>query len=150
MLSAAHSHLVDAFLAGRRASALRGAAVYARSQRVTPWRVWQQLAAAAATPCPRGLEPLATRLSEPGPLAASSPGAGSLAWCSVTAAGNWLTADGRRAVGELVAARAGVADPYITPAVLHDRLGLEWMASSHAMFDAIARQRWNLPVHAGS
>lgn len=39
VLSAAHSHLADAFLAGRRASALRGAAVYARSQRVTPWRV---------------------------------------------------------------------------------------------------------------
>lgn len=62
-------------------------------------------------PYPRALEPLATRLSGHGPLAASSPGAGRRAWCSVTAAGNWLTADGRRAVGELVAARAGVADP---------------------------------------
>ncbi|MDX3232549.1 asparagine synthase-related protein [Streptomyces sp. ME19-01-6] len=148
VLSAAHSHLVDAFLAGRRASALRRAAAYARSQRVTPWRVWQQLATTAATPYPRALERLATRLTGPGPLAATSPGASSLAWCSVTAAGDWLTTDGRRAVGELVADRAGVADPYITPAVLHDRLGLEWMASSHAMFDAIARQRWNLPIHA--
>ncbi|WP_346172741.1 hypothetical protein [Streptomyces cuspidosporus] len=42
----------------------------------------------------------------------------------MTAAGNWLTADGRRAVGELVA--AGAVDPYITPAALqgHGRADL--------------------------
>ncbi|MFE5853442.1 asparagine synthase-related protein [Streptomyces sp. NPDC056500] len=34
------------------------------------------------------------------------------------------------------------------PAVLHDRLDLEFMAGSHAMFDTIARQQWNVPIHA--
>ncbi|MFK4184358.1 asparagine synthase-related protein [Streptomyces sparsogenes] len=148
VLGAPHSHLVDAFLAGRRIPALRGAAVYARAQRIAPWRVWRQLAATAAAPYPRALDRLVARLSSPASLAAGAPGVGNLAWCSVTEAAGWLTAQGRRTVAGLVDARARVADPSITPAVLHDRLALEWMASSHAMFDAIARQRWNLAVHA--
>ncbi|MGO4747438.1 hypothetical protein AB4212_02140 [Streptomyces sp. 2MCAF27] len=44
----------------------------------------------------------------------------------MTAAGNWLTADGRGAVGELVAVGARWVDPYITPAALqgHGRADL--------------------------
>ena len=149
VLQAAHSHSVDAFLAGQPFPALRSAANFARAQRVAVWELWWQLASTAATPYSHGLERLVDRLtSARSGRSLPSPAVQCLAWCGVTAAASWLTRHGRQIVADLVRARAQKADADITPAVLHDRLMLEAMASSHAAFDAIARQRWNLPVHA--
>jgi asparagine synthase (glutamine-hydrolysing) len=149
VLTTAHSRYVDQFLAGQRLPALRGAASYARSQRIAPWRVWRQLGSTAAIGYPRALKRLARRFRSPAPLG-GTPSAGwdDLAWCTGTSAAGWLTPAGRRAVADLVEARAQVADPDATPAALHDRLALEWMAGSHAMFDSIARQKWGVAIHA--
>ncbi|MFD9792101.1 asparagine synthase-related protein [Streptomyces sp. NPDC059070] len=144
VLEAARSHPVDQWLAGHRAQALRRAARYARAWRTSPWQAWRQLAATAATDYPRALEHLARDLEHREPPQQRQK----LVWCSMTAGARWLTPGGRRAVAALVDSRVGPADWDSTPAVLHDRLALEWMAASHANFDQIARQRWGVGVHA--
>lgn len=150
VLDASSTHLVDQFLAGHRARALRRAARYARAWRVAPWQVWRELGRTAATSYPRALGRLAGKLGGTVWLARTSTPEGweNLTWCGTRQAAGWLTGPGRRAVADLVAARAHHTDPGITPAVLHDRLALEWMAASHAAFDSIARQQWGLAIHA--
>ncbi|MFD8970165.1 asparagine synthase-related protein [Streptomyces sp. NPDC059568] len=149
VLATDHSHYADQFLSGRRSAALRGAASYARSQHVAPWRVWRQLGLTAATGYPRALDRLARTVAGPAPLNAQRAARWQdLAWCALGSAGGWLTGTGRRAVAELIEARAHMADPHATPAALHDRQALEFMAGSHAMFDSIARQKWGVPIHA--
>ncbi len=110
-----------------------------------PWQVWFQLGHTAATHYPTALTHLSHDLD-----AGSQPPERreKLAWCGMPPAARWLTAAGRRVVADVVGERIGAADPEVTPAALHDRLALEWMAASHAMFDAIARQQWGVPVHA--
>jgi asparagine synthase (glutamine-hydrolysing) len=148
VLGTASSHRVDAFLTGRRLKGVRGAGDFARACRIAPWRAWRQLAATAVTSCPRALERLADRITEPMPDAWRPDPVGALAWCSVTASARWLTPAGRRAIAGLVASRVPEAAAYTRPAALHDRLGLEWMGAEHATFDAIARRQWGVPVHA--
>ncbi|MCX5401314.1 albusnodin/ikarugamycin family macrolactam cyclase [Streptomyces sp. NBC_00102] len=149
VLATEHSHYVDQFLARGRLPALRGAASYARAQRVAPWRVWRQLGLTAATAYPRALEHLAGTISGPDPLVAQRAARWqNLAWCSVTSAAGWLTPAGRRLVAGLAEQRAQAADPHATPAALHDRQALEFMGASHTMFDSIARQKWGIPIHA--
>jgi asparagine synthase (glutamine-hydrolysing) len=148
VLAAPSSHRADAFRAGRRLEAFRRTADFARDNRVEAWRAWRQLAAAATTSYPRALELLAARIA--GPLAHvwRPTAVDALAWCAPTAGARWLTPAGRTAVADLVASRIPHAGEYAGPAALHDRLDLEWMAAEHATFDAIARQRWGVPVHA--
>jgi asparagine synthase (glutamine-hydrolysing) len=92
------------------------------------------------------------RLTANGPqsvrLAGRTPAAEMLSWCGTTASAPWLTRAGRTAVADLVAARAGTADPHAGPGRVHERLALELMGDGHAAYDAIARQLWGLPVHA--
>ncbi|MEV4975378.1 asparagine synthase-related protein [Streptomyces scopuliridis] len=148
-LTTEHSFYVDQFQAGRRWPALRGAASYARAERVAPWRVWWQLGRSAATSYPRALDSLARTIAGPRPLAVQRAARWeNLAWCGISPAAGWLTGAGRRAVADLVDARAQAAGPHAAPAALHDRLNLEFMAGSHAGYDAIARQLWGVPVHA--
>ncbi|MFF2026728.1 albusnodin/ikarugamycin family macrolactam cyclase [Streptomyces sp. NPDC058171] len=149
VLTAAHSHPADQFLAGHRRDALHAATEYARAHHVAPWQVWRQLIRTVGTSYPRALERLAATVGGAAPLMVRrSARWEDLAWCSLTAAAQWLTPAGRRAVAELVEARAQAADPAATPAALHDRLDLEFMAGSHAMYDAIARQELGVAVHA--
>lgn len=148
VLGTSSSHRVDAFLAGRRLKGIRGASDFARACRIAPWRAWRQLAATAASSYPRALEHLARRIAEPFPAAWRPAPAEALAWCSATAAARWLTPAGRRAVADLVASRVPGAAAHTAPAALHDRLELEWMGAEHATFDAIARQRWGIAIHA--
>ncbi|MER6917149.1 asparagine synthase-related protein [Streptomyces sp. NPDC000594] len=149
VLTAADSRYVDQFLDGHRLAALRGATAHARAHHVAPWKVWRQLGRTAHTSYPRALESLATTVSGPEPLVMWRAARWEdLAWCSLTTAAEWLTPEGRRVVAELIEARTRTADPSVTPGALHDRLDLEFMAGSHAMYDSIARQRWNIPVHA--
>ncbi|MEV7422890.1 asparagine synthase-related protein [Streptomyces sp. NPDC091212] len=149
VLTTEHSFYVDQFRAGRRRAALSGAASYARAQKVAPWRVWRQLGRSVVTSYPRALDALARTIAGPRPLAVQRAARWeNLAWCGISASAGWLTGAGRRAVADLVDARAQAADPHTTPAALHDRLNLEFMAGSHAGYDAIARQRWDVPIHA--
>ncbi|WP_424893429.1 asparagine synthase-related protein [Streptomyces sp. XH2] len=149
VLGTASSHRVDQFLAGHRGQALRRGSDFARAVRIAPWRAWRQIAATAATPYPRALARLADRMTAtPLPDDWRPAPEDALAWCSATAGARWLTAAGRQAVADRVAARVPDAGAYRAPGALHDRLDLEWMAAEHATFDTIARQLWHLPIHA--
>ncbi|MFF4534127.1 asparagine synthase-related protein [Streptomyces sp. NPDC001407] len=150
VLDAVRSHPVDLYLGGRRIEALRRAASYARARRSGVHRTWGELLRAVATSYPQALAALAASLTRPS--AAADPRRAApweaMRWCSTTAAAPWLTRGGRRALSVLVETRAAQADPYVSPARLHERLGLELMADGHATFDSIARTRWGIPLHA--
>ncbi|MFD3920171.1 albusnodin/ikarugamycin family macrolactam cyclase [Streptomyces sp. NPDC058595] len=149
VLTAAYSSYVDQLLAGQRVAALRGTTFHARAQRVAPWRMWRQLGRTAAVSYPRALETLARTVGGQGALGTErSARWEDLAWCGTVSAADWLTRTGRRSVAEVIGRRVQVADPDTMPGALHDRLALEFMAGSHAMFDSIARQKWGVPVHA--
>ncbi|MCK7627226.1 asparagine synthase-related protein [Streptomyces sp. RS10V-4] len=146
VLDAVTAHLVDQFLSGQRLPALRCATAYAHSRCDAPWRAWQQVHHTASTAYPDALERLAAGITASTAHPRSPIGA--LAWCSVTPGASWLTAAGQSLVTELIRARAGTADPDVTPARLHERLALEWMATSHAQYAEIGLQRWQLAIHA--
>ncbi|MGW7517810.1 asparagine synthase-related protein [Streptomyces sp. NPDC054796] len=148
VLLSASSHRVDQLLAGQRLQAVARAADFARTVRIAPWRAWRQLAGAAFTSYPRALGRLADQLGSALPAAWRPGPETDLGWCGTTAAARWLTPAGRRAVAELVGSGAAHAAGWARPAELHDRLALEWMAAEHATFDALARQRWGVPIHA--
>ncbi|WP_367141081.1 MULTISPECIES: asparagine synthase-related protein [Streptomyces] len=150
VLDAVRSHPVDLYLAGHRIEALRRAAGYAQVKRSGVHRMWGELVRTAATGYPQALAALSAALARP-PAGAWPCGAApweAMRWCGATAALPWLTRGGRRALSVLAESRAAQADPYVTPARLHERLGLELMADGHATFDAIARARWSVPLHA--
>ncbi len=150
VLDAVRSHPVDLYLSGHRIEALRRAADYARARRSGVHRMWGELLRTAGTGYPQALAALATSLARP-PVAARPYGAApweAMRWCSTTAAAPWLTRGGQRVLSVLVETRAAQADPAVSPARLHERLGLELMADGHATFDAIARARWGIPLHA--
>ncbi|MFI0742726.1 albusnodin/ikarugamycin family macrolactam cyclase [Streptomyces sp. NPDC021100] len=150
VLDAVRSHPVDLYLAGHRIEALRRAAGYARARRSSVHRMWGELLRTAATGYPQALAALAASLGRP-PAAGRPYGATpweAMRWCSTTGSAPWLTRGGRRALSVLVETRAAQADPYVSPARLHERLGLELMADGHATFDTIARIRWGIPLHA--
>nr|WP_228454146.1 albusnodin/ikarugamycin family macrolactam cyclase [Streptomyces alkaliphilus] len=149
VLGAAPGHLVDLILAGRRGEAIRRAARYARVRNAAVLPVWRRLHRTARTRYPVALEQLATALAAPvSPERPGTEAAANLAWCGTTAPAAWLTGNGRRAVAEVVAARAAVANPGAEPGEVQDRLALEFMATSHAAFDLVGRQRWGLAIHA--
>ncbi|MFF5131082.1 asparagine synthase-related protein [Streptomyces syringium] len=150
VLDAVRSHPVDLYRAGHRVEALRRAAGYARVKRSGVHRMWGELLRTARVGYPQALAALAASLARP-PAAVRPYGPApweAMRWCSATAALPWLTRGGRRALSVLVETRAAQADPHVTPARLHERLGLELMADGHATFDTIARTRWNVPLHA--
>lgn len=150
VLDAVRSHPVDLYLAGRRIEALRRAAGYARARRSSVHRMWGELLRTASTGYPQALAALAASLRRP-PTAVRPYGAApweAMRWCSTTGSAPWLTRGGRRALSVLVETRAAQAAPYISPARLHERLGLELMADGHATFDTISRTRWGIPLHA--
>ncbi|MEU5431005.1 albusnodin/ikarugamycin family macrolactam cyclase [Streptomyces olivoreticuli] len=150
VLDAVRSHPVDLYRGGERIEALRRAAAYARVKRSSVHRMWGELLRAAATDYPQALASLAASLAWP----AGSTGPYRMApweamrWCSATASLPWLTRGGRHALSVLVETRAAQADPRVSPAMVHERLGLELMADGHSTFDAIARARWGVPLHA--
>ncbi|MEU2855640.1 albusnodin/ikarugamycin family macrolactam cyclase [Streptomyces syringium] len=150
VLDAVRSHPVDLCLAGRRIEALRRAAGYARARRSSVHRMWGELLRTAATGYPQALAALAASLARP-PAGVRPYGAApweAMRWCSTTGAEPWLTRGGRRALSVLVETRAAQVDPDVSPARLHERLGLELMADGHATFDTISRTRWSIPLHA--
>ncbi|WP_382465826.1 asparagine synthase-related protein [Streptomyces noursei] len=148
VLDAVNTRLVDQYLAGDRRTAFLRTTDYARSRLTAPWRMWWQLCNTAKQSYPNALERLAHGISAGISEPRSGPTGPQLLWCSPTRAARWLTPTGRALVTELISTRSRAATGQITPAVLHERLALEWMANSHAQFAEIARQRWNLAVHA--
>ncbi|MFD0492703.1 asparagine synthase-related protein [Streptomyces rhizosphaericus] len=150
VLAAPSSHRVDAFLAGRpfrRSVARTTSPMSAGSSRGGP---------GGSSPPPPPSPTPARWTGWPAGSPSRSPARG--AWPRLTRwpgvrrrplpAARWLTSAGRRAVSQLVAARVPHAVRHTAPGALHDRLDLEWMAAEHATFDAIARQRWGVPIHA--
>ncbi|MFE0190719.1 asparagine synthase-related protein [Streptomyces sp. NPDC058989] len=150
VLDTVGTYLVDQLLAGQHAMALRRATAFARSHHMAPWTVWRQMGQTAAISYPQALERMANAFARMQPHTGPQQTESwqSLAWCSPTAGAGWLTRSGRALVAELVNDCARRSEPHVTPAALHERLALEWMADSHATFAEIARQRWALSVHA--
>ncbi|MFF2522271.1 asparagine synthase-related protein [Streptomyces liangshanensis] len=150
VLDAVPSMLIDQYRAGNRRAAAGRLLAFARARRSAVHPLLRQAVRTTATPYPRALTVLAQSLNGPGPLRHPgwTPAAEMLSWCGPTASAPWLTRAGRTAVADLVAARAGVADPEATPGRVHERLALELMGDGHATYDTIARQLWGLPVHA--
>ncbi|MFD3997154.1 asparagine synthase-related protein [Streptomyces sp. NPDC058583] len=134
---------------GRRAAAHRAAA-FARARRTSPRAVAAQAARTARTTMPEALAGLAAELASP---ASGGPGAflqprELLQWCGTLPAAHWLTPDGRRAVSDIVAARAHAVTPETPPWLESERIALERMGEEHATYDQISRQLWDLPIHA--
>lgn len=150
VLDALPMTVIDQFRAGHRLAAVGRTAHLARARHTALGPMLRQAVRTQRSDQRRALATLADLLDGPGVLRHPgwSPPWEMLSWCGITAAAAWLTRSGRTAVAEFVAARAGSADPDIAPGVLHERLALEYMGAGHAGFDQIARQQWNLPIHA--
>ncbi|MGW0670715.1 asparagine synthase-related protein [Streptomyces sp. NPDC002746] len=152
VLDAVPTMVIDQFRAGHGKQALRRTAAFARTRRAALWPVLGQAAHTLRTPYPKALAALADAITagprHTVPAHAGTSAAQMLTWCGRSAATAWLTPAGRAVVGDLVAARAQIARPDISPGALHERLALELMGDGHATFDQISRQQWGLPIHA--
>lgn len=149
VLDAVPAMLIDQYRAGHRTAAVHRTLTLARARRGSATAFLRRAARTHTTTHPQALLRLADTLAastsgqDPAPTPASA-----LAWCGTTAAARWLTPAGRTAVAELVADRAGGADPHAGPGRVHERLALELMGDGHATYDAIARQLWGIAIHA--
>ncbi|MFV0131658.1 asparagine synthase-related protein [Streptomyces sp. HMX112] len=141
---------VDRARGGQRRQAAAGIAAFARQRRISLHSAVFQAARTAVTPQARALDTLATALIEPAPLSASAylRPTELLAWCGPLSSADWLSGAGRRAVAQVVTARAGATLAGALPGAEHERMALERMGEEHATYDQIARQRWGLPMHA--
>ncbi|MFJ4679238.1 asparagine synthase-related protein [Kitasatospora sp. NPDC088783] len=148
VLDAPAAAALDLHLAGHPAQALRHLAALARTWRIPAHRVLRQAATTLRTPYPRALAELAAHLRGPAPIDAALRAHLPLSWCSTLPGAAWLTPTGRTALADLVADHADTAQAGTAPGRHAQRTALEMMGAGHAEYAEIARQRWNLDIHA--
>ncbi|WP_406200068.1 asparagine synthase-related protein [Kitasatospora sp. NBC_01560] len=147
VLDAVPASLLDLYRTGHRVEAGRRLADFARDRRCSLAPVLRQARTTLRTPYGRALDQLATTIAGREPLDRSQLLAPweSLSWCGTLPAAGWLTREGRAQVAGLLTVPTGTSP---TPAQLHERLFLERMGEEHATYDQIARQLWQVPIHA--
>ncbi|MFJ7279395.1 asparagine synthase-related protein [Kitasatospora sp. NPDC098663] len=147
VLDAIPMSILDLYRAGHRIEAGRRLAAFARERRCSTTAVLRQTHATLRTPYGRALDALADTISGRAPLDRSQLLAPweSLSWCGTLPAAAWLTRDGRARVAALLTTPPESGSG---PAQLHERLFLERMGEEHATYDQIARQLFQVPVHA--
>ncbi|MGW0562926.1 albusnodin/ikarugamycin family macrolactam cyclase [Streptomyces sp. NPDC003016] len=142
--------LVDLALSGGRRTAAQRLYAFARNRTTPLHAVLSQAARTSRTTYPQALGTLAATIADPAAKGhrAWLQAADLLKWCGPLASGAWLSADGRRAVAEVVGRAAGAARPDALPGAEGERIALHRMGEEHATYDQIARQQWGLPIHA--
>ncbi|NJP66317.1 asparagine synthase-related protein [Streptomyces spiramenti] len=147
VFGAAPQYLADLWRDGPRTAATTRTTDYARGRTASARAVRRQARTTAGTSYPHALHRASADLRAGHRPPAPCPAA-DLAWCGTSPAAPWLTPAGRALAADVLTDAAHRADPTAAPGRTHDRLGLEFMATSHAAYQQIARQRWGLTVHA--
>ncbi|MFB7126161.1 asparagine synthase-related protein [Kitasatospora sp. NPDC056273] len=147
VLDAVPTAVLDLYRTGRRVEAGRRLAAFARERRCSTAAVLRQAHTTLRTPYGHALDALADTICGRAPLDRSQLVAPweSLSWCGTLPAAAWLTRDGRAQVAALLTTPPGSETG---PAQLHERLFLERMGEEHATYDQIARQLFQVPIHA--